>query len=327
MKNLPEISFVIVNYNGLKFLSRLLTSVYQQSNPSFEVIFVDNSSIDDSVKFVSKKFPGVKIIRSANIGFGRGCNLGAGSAVGRHLIFMNPDVYLPREFISKNISFYDLKNKLHPGLVGLIAARYIDYQALPSSRPQIAGTKIDIFGTPQRSFINPYLDDTFGIFGACFFINRHLFNHFKGFNPNFFLYGEEIDLSWRLKTHGYHNFTDQQNYFFHFGGGSDFSQNRPRQVALMTFGCLLASYNNYQTLSLIIITPLYFIYLLILIIILPLFHRFNILYSLELIKSLNNFKHTFSNIKKYRQTSQSGRTVTDLQLLKYFSPIPSIILH
>jgi GT2 family glycosyltransferase len=327
MRKSPDISLIIVNYNGKKFLNRLIASIRQQSHSSHETIIVDNDSSDHSAEYIIHNFPEIKLIKSSNIGFGRGCNLGAKSAKGKFLIFCNPDIYFPKNYLSEYLKFYKLKSRQYPEPIGCFGCPAISFNSGLKSVHPFGGGGIDIFGTPFESADPRKIEDSFFAFGTGLFINRQLFEKVKGFTPNIFLYGEEIDLCWRLKTQGYRHLIDNHNYFYHFGGGSKFGDNRPRQIALMTYGCFLDTFTNFQTVSLIFILPLYFLYLLAIIIFLPVLRNFNFKYSLEIIAAFKKFFKDFKNIIKFRSFVQKTRTVDDLQLAKYISLIPSVFLH
>jgi GT2 family glycosyltransferase len=327
MKRSPDISLIIVNYNGKRFLKHLIESIRRQSLLSHETIIVDNDSSDHSAEYIAKNFPEIKLIRSANIGYGRGCNLGAKSAKGKFLIFLNPDLYLPQDCLLKILKFYRLKSSQYSQPIGCIGIHGIKFGSDPKSFPPAGGGIIDLFGTPRESHNPQYIEDSFFSMGTGLFIKNQVFKKIKGFTPNIFLYGEEIDLCWRLKTQGYRHFIDNNNYFFHLGGGSKFGDNHPRQVALMTYGCFLDSFTNFQTVTLIFILPLYFLYLLSIIIFLPILKNFNYKYSFEIIIAFQKFFRDFKNIIKFRNFVQKYRKVNDLQLARYISLIPSIFLH
>lgn len=327
MKKTLDASFIIVNYNGKKYLKRLIESINQQSNPSHEIIIVDNDSSDHSAEYITRSYPRIKLIKSSNIGFGRGCNLGAKSAHGEFLIFLNPDVYLTPNYLSEYLNFYHQKSRQYSDPIGCLGCPNINFNTHPKSIRTFGGGIIDIFGTPRESSDSKKIDDSFFAYGTGLFISRQAFEKAKGFTPNIFLYGEEIDLCWRLKTLGYRHLVDNHNLFYHVGGGSKFGDNRPRQIALMTYGCFLDTFTNFQTITLIFVMPLYFLYLLSIIVFLPALKNFNFKYSQEIIIAFTKFFKNYKNILKFRKFVQSHRKINDLRLFKYISPIPSILLH
>jgi len=327
MKNSLDASFIIINYNGKKYLNRLIKSIQNQSNSSFEIIIVDNASTDGSVEYLSGNYPNILLLMAANVGYGQGCNLGSKFANGKFLIFLNPDVYLPKNYLKKHIHFYNIKTKQYQEPLGCLGCPTIEFNANPHDLKKAGGGIIDIFGTPSESHDQKRVEDSLFSIGTGLFIKRRIFNMVKGFNPNLFLYGEEIDLCWRLKTQGYRHLINNNNYFYHFGGGSDFGKNRPRQIALMTYGCFIDTFTNFQTITLLFILPLYFLYLSVIIISLPFIKKLNFNYSKEIFIAFKRFFLDYKKIIKFRNFVQNKRTSSDFQLSRYFSLIPSILLH
>ena len=91
-REMARCSVVIVNYNGRPYLKNCLNALLNNFDPNDEIILVDNASTDGSADDVAQQFPTVRLIRSeTNLGFSRGCNLGAQAATGKYLAFLNPD--------------------------------------------------------------------------------------------------------------------------------------------------------------------------------------------------------------------------------------------
>jgi GT2 family glycosyltransferase len=322
-----DASFIIVNYNGQHYLDRLIKSIQNQTNKSFEIIIVDNDSTDNSVDFLNKNFPNFKLIRSSNIGFGLGCNLGAKNAKGEFLLFFNPDSYLTNTFLAQHLKFFKEKSLQYPEPIGCLGSPNKDFDSSSKLTRLFGGGVIDIFGTPRESTNPNLIEDSLFVFGNGLFIKRSLFEKVKGFTPNIFLYAEEIDLCWRLKIMGFRHLMNNQNMFFHVGGGSKFGDNRPRQIALMTYGCFLDSFTNYQTLTFLLLLPFYLLYLLAIIVSLTITKKFNFSYATEIIIAFKKFFTDYKKIISFRQFVQKNRKLTDFKILKYISLIPSILLH
>ena len=100
--NQPKVSIIIVNYNGEKFLKGLLNSLKKTKYSNYEIIFVDNASIDNSIKIVEKNYPKVKIIKNINNGFAGGLNIGikACSHDSEYIIPLNYDMYVHPDWLS-----------------------------------------------------------------------------------------------------------------------------------------------------------------------------------------------------------------------------------
>src|SRR5687767_92180 len=96
-----KVSIIIINWNGLNFLKDCLTSLSRIDYPNYEIIIVDNGSVDKSVKYVSEKFPSVKIIEnSRNFGFAEANNIGYKASTGEYILFLNNDTLVTKPFLS-----------------------------------------------------------------------------------------------------------------------------------------------------------------------------------------------------------------------------------
>lgn len=112
----PIVSIILVNWNGIKWLDKCLASLTTQTYPNFEIILVDNNSTDNSVSFVTKNFPSVKVIKSpTNAGFASGNNLGINSARGEYIILLNTDTWVKPTFVA---DFYAESTASQADLVG-----------------------------------------------------------------------------------------------------------------------------------------------------------------------------------------------------------------
>lgn len=316
-----KVSVIIVNHNGKKYLPRLIQSFLKQDFKSFEMIMVDNGSVDDSIGFVSKEFPAVRIVPSVNNGFGMACNEGAKTAKGDFVMFFNEDMYVPKDFISQMVSWYDKrKNKKRIGGVG---CKIIPFDSDPAKTPSYYGGRLDLFGYPSdiQNQKTPFV-----INGCPFFIKRRLFLEMGGFNPNIFLYGDDSDLSWRLKLCGYHCFINNETYAYHLGGAIT-GGLEPQKVAYLLYGSFIAVLTNYQIVSLIMLFPFLILYYTVLHVALWIYMKGKFKYNIQLLSQTGHIIIQWRSIMEVRHFVQRKRTKTDLQVLKNFTIIPSIILN
>ncbi|MGO8765420.1 MAG: glycosyltransferase family 2 protein [Limisphaerales bacterium] len=189
----PLISVVVVNYNCLKWLDRFFPSLEGQTIfAQTEIIFVDNTSKDGSAQICEKKMAswtnGVFLQTGGNYGFGGGSNRGAKIARGKYLLFLNPDVWLEKDCLEKLCSDAETK-KIRVG-----CPLVLDYD---SEAIQTRGSSgFDFFGNVIPVTLEETPDQIFSV-GTFFFVERELFLQLGGFDGEFFLYNEEMDLSWR----------------------------------------------------------------------------------------------------------------------------------
>jgi GT2 family glycosyltransferase len=198
----PLISVVVVNYNGKRFLSACLNSIYCQTYFPFEVIMVDNASHDGSIEYVQQNFPQVKIIaQSTNLGFAGGTNAGIQQAVGEFILTLNNDTILTPNFIDELA-----KTMVSDPFVGMCASKMI----LPDGR--INSTAICIsrsgaawdrgLGEPDNGQYN-VIEEVFGPCAGAALYRCRMLDEIGLFDVDFFLYMEDVDLAYRARLSGW----------------------------------------------------------------------------------------------------------------------------
>jgi N-acetylglucosaminyl-diphospho-decaprenol L-rhamnosyltransferase len=194
----PVISVIILNYNGEKWMTRCLESLRDQTVfGQLQVIVADNASSDGSDQLAERLLSdwrnGLFVQNGANLGFGAGSNRAVENAQGKYLFFLNPDVWLEKDCLEKLLAEAERTQIKAAGLVVL------DYD--DDTLQTRGATGFDILGqlVPARTGQVPSR-----LFAACgfYFIERETFNLLGKFDENFFLYGEENDLSWRIWISG-----------------------------------------------------------------------------------------------------------------------------
>lgn len=230
-----EISVIIVNYNVRHFLEQCLSSLFiaLKDIPS-EVFVVDNNSADGSCSMVQARFPAARLIRNTtNRGFSAANNQAIEIATGRYILLLNPDTVLPEDSLSTCLEFMD--KTPDAGAAGL---RMIDGRGryLPESKrglPTPAAAFFRISGIyklfPRSDFFNHYyhgnLDSSVVneieiLTGAFMFIRRETLQKTGGLDESFFMYGEDIDLSYRISLAGYKNYYLPDPAIIHYKGES-----------------------------------------------------------------------------------------------------------
>lgn len=193
----PLVSVIIVNYNCKKWLDRFFSSLRAQSIfDRSEFILVDNTSTDGSAEICQNEMAswsnGVFLPTGGNYGFGGGCNRGAAVARGKYLFFLNPDLWLEPNCLEELVARAEAAGGVPSPIV-------LDYD---SDEVQVQGSAgFDIFGCmilPPRG-VNPPHPFTVAAF---YFVLRDLFLKIGEFDEEFFLFNEEMDLSWRIWVSG-----------------------------------------------------------------------------------------------------------------------------
>jgi len=230
-----KISVIIVNYNVEYFLEQCLRSVYKALQyVQGEVFVVDNNSKDGSVEMVREKFPECTlIINHTNVGFSKANNQAIAQAKGEYVLLLNPDTLIEEYSLKKVVDFMDE----HPQAGGL-GVKMVDGRGrfLPESKrglptPTIAFYKIfglsklfpqsKRFGRYHLGYLHESQTNEIEILSGAFMLIRQQTLEKSGtLDETFFMYGEDIDLSYRITRAGYKNYYFPHTRIIHYKGES-----------------------------------------------------------------------------------------------------------
>ena len=230
-----KLSIIIVNYNVEHFLEQCLHSVRKAiKNIPAEVFVVDNSSVDGSVAMLQKKFPEVKLIANEkNVGFSSANNQAIKESKGEYVLLLNPDTVVQEDTFDKTIKFLD-ENK-NAGALGVMM---LDGKGnfLPESKrglptPSVAFYKVfglaalfpnsKTFGKYHLGFLDKNKTHEVDVLaGAFMLIRKSVFDKIGLLDETFFMYGEDIDLSYRITQAGYKNYYFSETRIIHYKGES-----------------------------------------------------------------------------------------------------------
>lgn len=230
-----KLSIVIVNYNVEHFLEQCLSSVRKAiANVEAEVYVVDNNSVDGSLKMLAEKFPEVKVIANkTNVGFSRANNQAIRVSTGDYVLLLNPDTVVEDDTFTKTLDFMDS----HPDAGGL-GVKMVDGKGrfLPESKrglPTPATAFYKMFGLTKlfprsKRFARYYLghldndeiNEVEILSGAFMLMRRETLNKSGLLDETFFMYGEDIDLSYRIMLAGYKNYYYPKTRIIHYKGES-----------------------------------------------------------------------------------------------------------
>ncbi|MCL4378295.1 MAG: glycosyltransferase family 2 protein [Actinobacteria bacterium] len=209
-----SLSFIIINYNLAKEIYNCVTSLLEKIRYSdritFEIIIVDNNSPDKNLPAVERKLVDERIkfyYLDENTGFGKGCNYGFSKASGDYICFLNPDTIIQEEIFSRVIK--EFENDKSIGIIGprqQIRGSFFDFSA--GFSPNIFFELFNLFGI--GIFIEGFLISLLTrikkgdnlkvnwILGAAIFIRAELFKEIGGFDKDYFMFFEELDLCKRV---------------------------------------------------------------------------------------------------------------------------------
>lgn len=231
-----KISVIIVNYNVKYFLELCLHSVFRAlQGIEAEVIVVDNNSSDDSCAMIREKFPQVRLIGNKdNKGFSRANNQGVEIARGEYILFLNPDTVMPEDFFRKSVAYLDT----HPE-AGALGPRLIDGkgQFAPDGKKSFPTLSVAIFKTTGINKIfrrSPYFNKYYAVHvgerelapvevlsGCCMLVRSKVIAEVGGaFDEDYFMYCEDVDLSYRITKAGYKNMYFPEVDLIHYKGES-----------------------------------------------------------------------------------------------------------
>ena len=230
-----ELSIIIVNYNVKHFLEQCLKSVYKALNGiEAEIIVVDNNSVDGSLNLIREKFKEVILVSNKkNWGFSVANNQGIKMAKGNNILLLNPDTIVQEDTFIKCIEF--LENHKDAGALGVKMydgnGRFLPESKRGLPTPIVAFYKIfglaylfpqsKVFGNYHLGFLSKNKDHKVDILsGAFMMIKKEVLEKAGLLDEAFFMYGEDIDLSYRIKKAGYENYYFSQTNIIHYKGES-----------------------------------------------------------------------------------------------------------
>ena len=222
---------IVVTYNAMRWIDECLNSLAISSLKP-QIIVVDNGSNDNSVSLLKDNVPNL-IINSQNAGFGKACNQGFKLSSGQYILFLNPDTIVPEDCFEKCISF--LLSHTNAGALG-VKMLDGDGKFLDESKRAFPSLSTSLFKMSGLASLFPHskifakyylghLDENKNhevdvLAGAFMLIKRNVLELTGGFDEAFFMYGEDIDLSYRIQKTGFKNYYFSETQITHFKGES-----------------------------------------------------------------------------------------------------------
>lgn len=208
------------------FLELCLQSVQAAlKNLEAEIIVVDNNSQDRSCELIKNKFPEVVLIENeTNLGFSKGNNIGVAQASGDYVCILNPDTVVAEDTFENILNFAESQDKL-----GIVGCKLIDGRGcyLPESKRNIPSPKVaiqKILGRSSSYYAHQVESNEIGevpvFVGAFMLMKRKVYQQVGGFDEDYFMYGEDIDLSYRILKAGFKNIYFGQTQVIHYKGES-----------------------------------------------------------------------------------------------------------
>ena len=229
----PGVSVIIVHYRGFELLRRCLESLFDTRYNNFQVVLVDNGSMDGSVELVKRVYGDRSlVIRSeVNLGFVGGNNLALQRVRSKYAVLLNDDTVVAPDWLQRLVDVAESDPSIgacQSKLLSLIDPGFFEYNGC-------AGGMMDVYGVPfcrGRVFDVTERDEgqydksaeVFWAGGAAILIKLSVLEEVGLLDPLFYAHMEEIDLCWRIRLMGYRVVAVPKSVVYHLGGGTDLAE-------------------------------------------------------------------------------------------------------
>jgi GT2 family glycosyltransferase/glycosyltransferase involved in cell wall biosynthesis len=242
-----DVSVVVLNFNGKRFLEDCFRSLAAQSYAAdrFEVVFVDNGSTDDSVAYVRNSFPQVRVVTLPNnLGFAGGINAGVAAAKGEYVALINNDARAHPDWLKQGLAGFRYID------VGMVASKIL---TLDGKTIDYGGGALSFYGHGFKLGVNEPDEgqydrpgETLFASGCGLFMSRALFLDSGGFDADYFAFFEDVDLGWRLWGLGYRVMYEPSSIVYHRHHGTADALGHERERFLLERNALMTIIKNYQ---------------------------------------------------------------------------------
>ena len=228
-----KLSIVIPTYNAHEWIQGCIDSIrlHRPAAP-YEIIVVDDKSSDDTIAIVRQQFPDVRLFANErNLGFGKTVNVGLAASSGEHILVLNNDTWMHAGALDALIGFLDAH-----GDVGIVGPKVLSgdgslQQQCRRRIPTPTAALLYFSGVarlfPKNPSVAGYLmtaadenqtTEVDAVSGACLLVRRQVVDAIRGFDPEYYLYGEDMDFCWRAKLAGWKVVYFPGAAITHFGG-------------------------------------------------------------------------------------------------------------
>ena len=321
----PIASVIVLNWNGKRFLGKCIASLLEQDFTDYEVLLVDNGSVDNSVELVHEEFgnnPRLRIVKLGyNYGFSKGNNLGIKYANGKYVIILNNDTEVKPNFVSKLVAVAESS-----GDIASVSCKIMHYDGSVWFGQYFTNGGFIVpfftqgFSTQYLNCIYNQSSQNLANSGCAVLYRKSVIDKIEGFDEDFWTDWEDYDLGFRTNLAGFKSVYIPEFLVVHLGGGS--AGSSPERYVRIYRNMLFTYFKNYDTKDLLTRFPLFLFALLPtlhvgwilhrLITRPPDFHRNQSLqYLLSLDKSIIGFLLNLKIFARKRYFTQRLRKVSD----------------
>jgi GT2 family glycosyltransferase len=250
-----EVTIIIPNYNGSKYINNCLDSLLAQSFKQFQIVFVDNASKDDSVEIVKTYFHKVKLIQlTENYGFSKAVNEGIKVSDSKFVVLLNNDTVVEKDWLKNLVACIEEDKKIFSCCSKMIRHNERD-------KIDDAGDEYTILGWALKrgdgAPAEKYNEDK-EVFSCCAgaaIYRRETFNVIGAFDENFFAYLEDVDISYRAKIYGYKNIYCSNAIVYHIGSATSGSKYNRFKIRIASRNNIYVLYKNMPFMQIILNLP------------------------------------------------------------------------
>jgi len=197
-----SVSIVVLSYNNVEDLPECIHSLITQTYNSFEIIVVDNGSTDGSEEFIRTNYPEIKVVQTGiNLGYAAGNNAGFNVAKGEYIVFVNPDTVADPEWLAELIKPLESDQTITATTSKVLIYYQKDRINTCSNKNHPTGLTFCRGLNKSADEFNNY-QEVSSVSGCSFAVRKDMLKNINGFDPDFFLYQEDADLSWRIRFAG-----------------------------------------------------------------------------------------------------------------------------
>jgi hypothetical protein len=209
------VSVVIVSYNSLDDLTECIPSLMAQDYPDYEIIIVDNNSVDNTISFVEGTFPHAKVIKNKeNYGAAKGYNIGITASRGKYVVLLNPDTVVEKHWMIELVKVMEADDS-----IAACQSRVLLYENRDTINTE--GNEVNYLGfTWCRNYRKKNTDggaiqETLGLSVCSAILRRNVLEEAGSFDDDFFMYLDDTDLGLRMQLLGYRVVCNPQSIVYH----------------------------------------------------------------------------------------------------------------
>ncbi len=249
---MKKVTVVIPNYNGINYIKKCMDSLQNQTFKDFEILVVDNCSVDGSYEFIKENYPDVMLIpMDKNYGFSIAVNVGIKKSRTPYVILLNNDTEVDKDYVGELYNHISKSKKIFSVSSKMISYNERDimddagdlYTIIGWGFQRGVGQNIDKYNEPCR------------VFSACAgaaIYRRDVFKKIGLFDKMHFAYLEDIDVGYRAKIHGYRNEYCPSAKVYHIGSATSGSKYNDFKVKLAARNSIYLNYKNMPVFQLMI---------------------------------------------------------------------------